>query len=120
MTPTLESLLQSAAPPATPVDPSSRYYGIATAKQTIAGREVVYLQRRFVPPPPDDAGALPVVSFHQGVDRLDRLANKYLGNAGAFWQLCDANRVMDPAELEQGGHGIRIPWTSPFAGGPNG
>jgi hypothetical protein len=120
VTPTLESLLQSASPPATPFDASSRYSGVATTTLTVAGRLVIYLRRRFVPPPPDDAPALPAVTFRNGLDRLDRLAHKYLGNAELFWQLCDANRVMDPAELEVAGRVIRVPVTPPFLGGANG
>jgi hypothetical protein len=120
MTPTLDSLLQSAAPPPTPFGASSRYYGIETATLTVAGRSIVYLRRRFVPPPPDPTAALPLVKFRDGLDRLDRLARTYLGDAELFWQLCDANGALDPAELEVAGRVLRIPVTLPFAGGAYG
>jgi hypothetical protein len=119
MTQTLESLLQPAGPPATPFDPSSRYYGIATTTMTVAGRPVVYVQRRFVPQP-DVAAVYPAVTFRKGLDRLDRLASKYLGDAELFWQLCDANRVLDPAELEVPNRVIRLPLAVAFLGVTNG
>ena len=48
----VQAFLQSnaLAPPA--FEPTSRYYGIATAQMTGPdGRTVVYAQRRFLPPP---------------------------------------------------------------------
>lgn len=78
--------------------PTSRYFGIETARiEGPDGRQIVYLRRRFVPPP--DAGAL--VARHAVVegDRLDNLAARYLGDPEQFWRLCDSNAAMEPQEL---------------------
>ena len=42
-----------------------------------------------------------VLGYHQpaGADRLDLLAFRYLGDATAFWRICDANNAMVPATL---------------------
>jgi nucleoid-associated protein YgaU len=32
-------------------------------------------------------------------DRLDNLAQQYLGDPELFWQICDANRALRPADL---------------------
>ena len=32
-------------------------------------------------------------------DRLDNLAHQYLGDPELFWQICDANRALRPADL---------------------
>lgn len=78
--------------------PTSRYAGIETARfENPDGRQIVYLRRRFVPPP--EQGAL--VAQHAVVegDRLDNLAARYLGDPEQFWRLCDSNRAMEPQEL---------------------
>jgi hypothetical protein len=77
---------------------TSRYYVIETAKLTTAdGREIVYLQRRFLPILQEGI----VLAEHvvtQG-ERLDHITDRYLGDPEQFWQLCDANNAMHPAEL---------------------
>ena len=87
---------------------TSRYYNTATAKlATAEGREVVYLRRRFVPPP-ENFVTLQEHSLHEG-DRLDNLAAFYLGDPEQFWRLCDANNAMQPNDLMQPvGRVIRI------------
>jgi len=83
----------------TPLYPStSRYYGLASAQATLPdGTKITYLKRRFVPPPERFA----TLAEHQVVsgDRVDNLAARYLGDPEQYWRLCDANGVMDPAEL---------------------
>src|SRR4051812_16705151 len=79
---------------------NSRYQAIETAKLTRPdGREVVYLKRRFVPPPERMA----LLQEHVVVegDRLDNLAARYLADPEQFWRICDANRAMRPAELTE-------------------
>jgi hypothetical protein len=79
-------------------EPSSRYYDLETATHTTpAGRVVVYTRRRFLPLA---EGALVVVehTVTQG-ERLDNITARYLGDPELFWQLCDANNTMHPAEL---------------------
>jgi hypothetical protein len=85
----------------------SRYAGVATGTLTTAsGRSVVYVRRRFVP----KATSLVVLQQYtvaQG-DRLDNMAYQLLGDPQIFWQLCDANTALRPAELEVEGRTINV------------
>jgi hypothetical protein len=95
----LQALLQGPAKPSL-FPPNSRYSGLDTGTLTMAdGRTLVYVRRRFVPPP----GRFALVQQHTVVegDRLDNLAAKYLGDPERFWQLCDANAAMRPEELTE-------------------
>ena len=88
---------QSAAP-VTAYPPNSRYYRTETSSfADAAGRQIVYLQRRFLPRP----DAFQVLFEHAVVagDRLDLLAAEHLGDPLLFWRLCDANGAMRPNEL---------------------
>ena len=88
--------------------PNSRYHDVETAQLTRPdGRTIVYLRRRFVPPPERFA----LVLEHTVVegDRLDNLAAKYLGDPEQFWRICDANGAINPDELtENVGSKLRI------------
>jgi len=77
---------------------TSRYFNIATAELTTPeGRKIVYVRRRFLPvAPPTHTLAEHTVT--EG-DRLDNITARYLGDPEQFWQLCDANLAMHPAEL---------------------
>lgn len=78
--------------------PTSRYYAIETTTWTMAdGRTVVYLRRRFVPPP-ERFALLQEHVVTQG-ERLDNIAAQYLGDPEQFWRLCDANGALRPEEL---------------------
>jgi len=78
--------------------PNSRYHGMATKKYTRPdGSVVVYLARRFVPPP-ERFSLLQEHAVAEG-DRLDNLAARYLGDPELFWRLADANNAMRPEEL---------------------
>jgi hypothetical protein len=95
---TLQAFLQANAltPPA--FAPSSRYYGIETAQFTQPdGRTVVFVRRRFLPPP-EHFAPLQTVTVVAG-DRLDNLAARHLGDPEQSWRLCDANRAMRPEAL---------------------
>jgi len=90
-------------------DETSRYHAIPTSVHTTPdGREVRYVQRRFLP----QGAALPVlaeVTVVEG-DRLDLIAHRTLGNAEMFWRVCDANDAMRPDELTQeAGRTLRVP-----------
>lgn len=86
--------------------PNSRYHGAQTTTLAspagggddgAAGETIVYLCRRFVPPP----GRFATRAEHvvaQG-ERLDGIAFVHLGDPELYWQLCDANGAMRPAEL---------------------
>jgi hypothetical protein len=116
----LQALLQSGALKTTAFPPTSRYHGIETATREIAdGKAVVYLRRRFVPPP-EKFSLLQEHTVVQG-DRLDNLTNQYQGDPEQFWQLCDANNVMHPDELtETIGRRIRITLPEGIPGVSNG
>ena len=83
----------------TPLFPAtSRYHGIPAAQLTLAdGTTIVYVRRRFVPPP--ERFALLVEHTVVSGDRLDNLAARYLGDPQQFWRICDANRAVRPDEL---------------------
>jgi hypothetical protein len=44
----------------------------------------------------------PILGFHRRLEeqRLDLIANRYLKDTTAFWQLCDANNAIIPDALE--------------------
>lgn len=95
----LQALLEGPAKPSL-FPPNSRYQGTDTA--TLAapdGWTIVYLRRRFVPPP-ERFATLQEHTVQQG-DRLDNLAAKYLGDPEVFWRLCDANTAIRPEELTE-------------------
>lgn len=98
MSDTLQDLLEAGVISTTLFGPNSRYQGVAVA-QFIGpdGRKVVYLRRRFIPQP----NAYTTIGGHTVVqgDREDLLAARHLGDALLAWRLCDANMVLDPAEL---------------------
>jgi hypothetical protein len=78
--------------------PTSRYALVDTATWVAPeGRAIVYLRRRFVPPPERFA----LLTEHVVVqgDRLDNIAATYLGDPEQFWRICDANVALHPAEL---------------------
>jgi len=87
---------------------NSRYYLTPTARLVAAdGTEVVYLRRRFVPPP-ERFALLEEHVVSQG-DRLDLITHKYLGDPEQFWRVADANGAVRPEELtEQIGRRLRI------------
>ncbi|HET7502149.1 MAG TPA: hypothetical protein VFK02_14125 [Kofleriaceae bacterium] len=87
---------------------TSRYSGIETARFTAAdGTEIVYLRRRFIPPP-DRFELLQEHVIEQG-DRLDNLTALYLEDPEELWRICDANGAMRPDELtEVVGRRLRI------------
>ncbi len=88
--------------------PTSRYYNIdTTTLETPDGRTVIYLKRRFVPPP-ERFSLLQEYVVVQG-DRLDNITARYLGDPEQFWRICDANGAMRPDELtEEIGRRLRI------------
>jgi hypothetical protein len=78
--------------------PSSRYHGIETAVYEVPGAEPIpYVRRRLLP----SLDSLTVVAVHVvgQDDRLDRIAALHFGDPERFWQVADANPVLDPAEL---------------------
>lgn len=81
-----------------PFPPTSRYYLIETATmEGPDGETIVYLRRRFVPPPE----LFQTVAGHVVVEgeRLDNITAQYLGDPEQFWRICDSNNVLRPEEL---------------------
>ena len=100
--------------------PTSRYFGLETddaAKSATAG-SIVYLRRRFVPPP-ERFALLQEHVVTQG-ERLDNITARYLDDPEQFWRICDANRAMRPDELtETIGRRLRITLPEGIPGTPN-
>jgi hypothetical protein len=115
----VQALLQGGALKTTLFPPTSRYHGIDTATlATMDGRTVVFLRRRFVPPP-ERFALLQEHTVSQG-DRLDNLAAQYLGDPEQCWRLCDANAAMHPEELtDTVGRTLRITLPEGIPGTPH-
>ena len=93
----------------TPTSPPTarRYATLDTATiVTPDGRTIVYLRRRFVPPPERFA----TVAEHTVAvtDRLDNIAARYYRDPEIYWLVCDANNALRPEELERAGRILRI------------
>ncbi|HEY0099329.1 MAG TPA: hypothetical protein VGB76_10305 [Pyrinomonadaceae bacterium] len=87
---------------------TSRYHTTRTAQLEGAdGEPVVYLRRRFVPPP-ERFELLTEHGVTEG-ERLDNITAQYLGDPEQFWRICDANGAMRPDELTEAiGRRLRI------------
>ena len=87
---------------------NSRYASVETSTmETADKRTIVYLQRRFCPPP-ENFTLLQEHTVTEG-ERLDNITYKYLGDPEQFWRVCDANGVISPDELTRTiGRKIRI------------
>jgi hypothetical protein len=90
-------------------DHTSRYYTLDVATHALPdGRAVSYVRRRILP----QGRSLPLlaeVPVSQG-ERIDLVAHRTLGDALAYWRVCDANDAMDPAELTaEPGRLLRVP-----------
>jgi hypothetical protein len=98
---------------------TSRYHGVETATLERAdGETIVYLRRRFVPPP--ERFELLQEHVVTGGERLDNITSQYLGDPEAFWRICDANNAMRPDELTEAiGRRLRITLPEGIPGQPN-
>ncbi len=108
----LETILQQTGRHLAAFAPSSRYYGMETATlESAGGQTILYVRRRFVP----SSEQMTPVTEHKVKEgeRIDYLANQYLGDPGLFWQICDANGVLHPDDLmEHAGERIVITLSS--------
>jgi hypothetical protein len=98
-------------------DGGSRYFGLEPLTLTVAGRVVVYLPRRFVPP----ASRFQLLEEHAVAsgERLDQIAAQFLGDPTLFWRLCDANNALRPEDLtEAPGRVLRITLPEGVTGSP--
>jgi hypothetical protein len=98
---------------------TSRYSGVETTTLERAdGEMIVYLRRRFVPPP-ERFELLQEHVVTQG-ERLDNITAQYLGDPEAFWRICDANNAMCPDDLtETIGRRLRITLPEGIPGQPD-
>jgi hypothetical protein len=119
MTDPVQAFMQANALVAPVYPPESRYYAIATTQLTQPdGSAIVYLKRRFVPPP-EQFALLQEHSVAEG-DRVDNLAARYIGDASQYWRLCDANGAIRPDELtETAGRSLRITLPEGVPGAPD-
>jgi hypothetical protein len=99
--------------------PTSRYAAVEmTTLEDAAGNTIIYLRRRFVPPP-ERFSLLQEHVVKQG-ERLDNITARYLDDPEQFWRVCDANRAMRPDELtETVGRRLRITLPDGIPGMPN-
>jgi hypothetical protein len=105
----LQALLDSGAIPSTSFPPTSRYAGVEIAAWDpgSGAPQIAYLRRRFCPLP----GRFALLYEARVIDgdRRDLIAARHLGATELWWQLADANGVIDPRELtEEIGRSIRI------------
>jgi hypothetical protein len=99
--------------------PTSRYANVGAATLTRPdGQMVVFLTRRFVPPPE----RFDLLFEHTVLagERLDTIAAQNLGDPELFWQICDANRAMRPDDLLEPGRVLRITLPEGIPGATNG
>lgn len=79
---------------------TSRYFGLDLGiLETQGARPVVYVRRRFIPPP--EQYHVLQEHFVAESERPDTVAAQYLGDPEQFWRICDANAVMHPNELTE-------------------
>ena len=105
----LQNLLLAAKLPKHNLPPTSRYYPMETTQLTGADDQpVIYLKRRFIPPPEHYVAQMRHIVAHR--ERLDNITARYLSDPEQFWQLADVNAAMQPEELvEQPGRELYIP-----------
>lgn len=108
MSDALQALISANTTKANPNPITSRYYSVEMAElQLPGGQTLVYLRRRFVPPP-ERFQLLQLHTVTEG-ERLDNITARYLGDPEQFWRVCDANNAMRPEELtETIGRKLRI------------
>ena len=98
--------------------PNSRYADLPTAERELSdGRKLLFTRRRLLP----QGQTLPVVAelTPTDSDRLDLIATRSLADPEQYWRICDANDVMNPADLlNRRGQRLRIPLIGPGRGAP--
>ena len=88
-------------------DNNSRYAKLTIKKITSNGHIISYVSRRFLP----QVNNLQIISqvTVQQNDRLDLITTRTLGDPLRYWQVCDANNAMNPADLiQQAGQMLQI------------
>ncbi len=95
----LKELLAAGAVPTTSYGPTSRYHevDVVSYEPDDGSSAVPHLARRFCPQTERFAVLYRVRAT--GTDRRDTLAAAHLGDPELWWQLADANGVIDPRLL---------------------
>jgi hypothetical protein len=93
-------------------DHQSRYWTVETVQWTREDGEVIAYTRRRLLPRPEGMPLLAEWPVQAG-DRFDLVAARTLGDAQSYWRIADANRAMDPVELQTPGRRLRIPMPQP-------
>lgn len=103
----IQAMFAAGAIPTESLPATSRYRDVGTAEHGEPANAVAYFRRRFVPPP-ERHSLLHFVQVREG-DRRDLLSHAHLGDAALWWQLADANGVLEPRDLERpAGRWIRV------------
>jgi hypothetical protein len=105
-----------AIPGAHPYPRSSRYHDAEIGVHTAAdGTEHRYTKRRLLPP----LGAQETEEHVVGAgERPDLLGQRLFGDPGQWWQIADANPVLDPRELtDEPGRVVDVPLPGGFPQG---
>jgi hypothetical protein len=103
MTDPVKAMLDAGLVPSVALPPTSRYARVGVTVHTAApepGAEpapIAHLRRRWVPRP-DRLALLHEYACVQG-DRRDLVAAAQLGDPELWWQLADANGVIDPVGM---------------------
>ena len=98
--------------------PTSRYFGVPIGSLTRAdGEQTPYLTRRFLPQ--SDRFAFLHAHLVSAGERMDIIAASELGDAEAYWRICDANDAMRPDDLATVGRTLRITLPEGIPGTPN-
>ncbi|GAA3832247.1 hypothetical protein GCM10023083_76020 [Streptomyces phyllanthi] len=108
-----------AIPGAHPYPRTSRYHAAEIGIHTQpVGTEVRYTKRRLLPPLDRTGGDETQPHTVGAGERPDLLAQRYFGDPAQWWQIADANPVLDPHELtDEAGRVVDIPLAGGFPGG---
>lgn len=106
-----------AIPGSHPYPRTSRYHDAEIGVHTQPdGTEVRYTKRRLLPPLRNEDAESAPHTVSSG-ERPDHLGQRYFGDPGQWWQIADANPVLDPQELTaEPGREIDIPLPGGFHG----
>ena len=90
-------------------DQRSRYRDTENAVYTADSGQVIVYRRRRILPRVEDMQMRGMVNVIPN-ERVDHLTARTLGDPLQYWQLCDANPVMNPAELLSESSGsVKVP-----------
>lgn len=124
MTDLVQELLSAGVVPTNNLPATSRYRDVGTAEYappTEPGdepRTIAYYRRRLCPPP-EQFTTLSVYTTVEA-DRRDLIAAREVGNPELWWQVADANAILDPATMvEPSGRQLRITLPASVQGAPD-